>query len=75
MDWLPVFAIVLIAVAFDYTNGFHDAANAIAALGRSAEPDTALAALVRVLGAATPPAAQRRLARSHPAGPARARLA
>jgi PiT family inorganic phosphate transporter len=30
VDWLPVLAIILIAVAFDYTNGFHDAANAIA---------------------------------------------
>ena len=30
MDLLPVLAIILIAVAFDYTNGFHDAANAIA---------------------------------------------
>ena len=30
MDLLPVLAIIVIAVAFDYTNGFHDAANAIA---------------------------------------------
>ncbi|TQS40711.1 inorganic phosphate transporter [Cryptosporangium phraense] len=30
MDLLPVLAIIAIALAFDYTNGFHDAANAIA---------------------------------------------
>ena len=29
MDWIVV-AVVLVALAFDYTNGFHDAANAIA---------------------------------------------
>ncbi|MFI5958226.1 anion permease [Cryptosporangium sp. NPDC051539] len=30
MELLPVLAIIAIALAFDYTNGFHDAANAIA---------------------------------------------
>jgi PiT family inorganic phosphate transporter len=30
VDLLPVIAIIVIALAFDYTNGFHDAANAIA---------------------------------------------
>ncbi|GAA3395367.1 inorganic phosphate transporter [Cryptosporangium minutisporangium] len=30
MEILPVLAIIIIALAFDYTNGFHDAANAIA---------------------------------------------
>ncbi len=30
MDLLPIAAIILIALAFDFTNGFHDAANAIA---------------------------------------------
>ncbi|GAA0231105.1 inorganic phosphate transporter [Cryptosporangium japonicum] len=30
MELLPVIAIIVIALAFDYTNGFHDAANAIA---------------------------------------------
>ncbi|SHN45677.1 inorganic phosphate transporter [Cryptosporangium aurantiacum] len=30
MEILPVLAIIVIALAFDYTNGFHDAANAIA---------------------------------------------
>ena len=30
MDWLPVAGVVLLAMGFSYTNGFHDAANAIA---------------------------------------------
>ncbi|HSO63875.1 MAG TPA: inorganic phosphate transporter [Ornithinibacter sp.] len=30
MDWLPVAAVVVLAMGFTYTNGFHDAANAIA---------------------------------------------
>ena len=28
--FLALFVIVVVALAFDYTNGFHDAANAIA---------------------------------------------
>ncbi len=30
MDLAIIVAVVLVALAFDYTNGFHDAANAIA---------------------------------------------
>ena len=30
MDLAIVIAVVVVALAFDYTNGFHDAANAIA---------------------------------------------
>ena len=30
MDWLPVALVVVLAMGFTYTNGFHDAANAIA---------------------------------------------
>ncbi|GAA4411213.1 low-affinity phosphate transporter PitH [Fodinibacter luteus] len=30
MDWIPVALVVVLAMGFTYTNGFHDAANAIA---------------------------------------------
>ncbi len=30
MDWVPVGIVIVLAMAFNYTNGFHDAANAIA---------------------------------------------
>ena len=30
MDWLPVGIVIALAMGFNYTNGFHDAANAIA---------------------------------------------
>ena len=30
MDLAIIIAVVVVALAFDYTNGFHDAANAIA---------------------------------------------
>ena len=30
MDWLPVAIVIALAMGFNYTNGFHDAANAIA---------------------------------------------
>ncbi len=30
MDWLPVAVVIALAMGFNYTNGFHDAANAIA---------------------------------------------
>lgn len=30
MDWLPIVVVITLAMAFNYTNGFHDAANAIA---------------------------------------------
>ena len=30
MDWLPIAIVITLAMGFNYTNGFHDAANAIA---------------------------------------------
>ena len=30
MDWLPIAIVIALAMVFNYTNGFHDAANAIA---------------------------------------------
>ena len=30
MDWIPLGIVILLAMGFNYTNGFHDAANAIA---------------------------------------------
>jgi inorganic phosphate transporter, PiT family len=30
VDWLPIAIVITLAMAFNYTNGFHDAANAIA---------------------------------------------
>jgi inorganic phosphate transporter, PiT family len=30
VDWLPIVVVICLAMAFNYTNGFHDAANAIA---------------------------------------------
>ncbi|GAA3607896.1 low-affinity phosphate transporter PitH [Marihabitans asiaticum] len=55
MDWLPVLVIVLLAMAFTYTNGFHDAANAIATSvsTRALTPRAAvtMAALANLVGA------------------------
>ncbi len=55
MEIAGLAAIVVIALAFDYTNGFHDAANAIAtAVGtRAIKPRTALAmaAILNLIGA------------------------
>ena len=55
MDLLPVIAIIVIALAFDYTNGFHDAANAIATSvsTRALTPRAALimAAIANLAGA------------------------
>ncbi len=57
MDFNLILVVVVIAIAllFDYTNGFHDAANAIAASvsTRALKPKTALimAALMNVVGA------------------------
>ena len=61
-------AVVITALVFDYTNGFHDAANAVATSisTRAVPPQIALAAaaILNVIGAlvsthvaATPPAA------------------
>jgi len=30
VDWLPTAIVIALAMGFNYTNGFHDAANAIA---------------------------------------------
>ena len=54
MDWLPVPLVVLLAMGFTYTNGFHDAANAIATSvsTRALTPRiaVALAAVMNLLG-------------------------
>jgi PiT family inorganic phosphate transporter len=54
MEWLLV-AVVAIALVFDYTNGFHDAANAVATSisTRAIPPNVALfgAAILNVVGA------------------------
>ncbi|HEV2087336.1 MAG TPA: inorganic phosphate transporter, partial [Cryptosporangiaceae bacterium] len=55
MELVPVIAIIAIALVFDYTNGFHDAANAIATSisTRALTPRVALAmaAVMNLLGA------------------------
>ncbi|MEJ7705511.1 MAG: inorganic phosphate transporter [Geodermatophilaceae bacterium] len=55
MELLPIVAVILIALVFDYTNGFHDAANAIATSvsTRALTPRMALlmAAVFNLLGA------------------------
>ena len=55
MEFALVIAVVVIALAFDYTNGFHDAANAIATSvsTRALTPRVALlmAAVMNFLGA------------------------
>jgi inorganic phosphate transporter, PiT family len=54
VDWLPVALVVLLAMGFTYTNGFHDAANAIATSvsTRALTPRiaVALAAVMNLLG-------------------------
>ena len=54
MDWLPVGIVIALAMAFNYTNGFHDAANAIATSvsTRALTPRIALvmAAIANLLG-------------------------
>lgn len=55
MEWLPAALVVLLALGFTYTNGFHDAANAIATsiTTRALTPQAALAmaALANLAGA------------------------
>lgn len=55
MDWLPVAIVISLAMGFNYTNGFHDAANAIATSvsTRALTPRIALvmAAFFNLLGA------------------------
>jgi len=55
VEFLPIFAVIVIALVFDYTNGFHDAANAIATSvsTRALTPRAALimAALFNLVGA------------------------
>lgn len=55
MEWLPVAGVVLLAMGFNYTNGFHDAANAIATSvsTRALTPRAALAmaAVANLVGA------------------------
>lgn len=55
MDWLPIAVVILLAMGFNYTNGFHDAANAIATSvsTRALTPRIALgmAAVANLVGA------------------------
>jgi len=55
VDWLPIAIVITLAMAFNYTNGFHDAANAIATSvsTRALTPRIALAmaAVVNLAGA------------------------
>jgi PiT family inorganic phosphate transporter len=55
MDWLPVALVVALAMGFNYTNGFHDSANAIATSvsTRALTPRVALlmAAVANLFGA------------------------
>jgi PiT family inorganic phosphate transporter len=55
VEWLPVTLVILLAMGFNYTNGFHDAANAIATSvsTRALTPRVALlmAAFFNLLGA------------------------
>ncbi|GAA1146175.1 inorganic phosphate transporter [Ornithinicoccus hortensis] len=55
MEWLPVTVVILLAMGFNYTNGFHDAANAIATSvsTRALTPRIALlmAAVFNLIGA------------------------
>lgn len=55
MEWLPIVLVVLLAMGFNYTNGFHDAANAIATSisTRALTPRVALAmaAVFNLIGA------------------------
>ena len=55
MDWLPVGLVIALAMGFNYTNGFHDAANAIATSvsTRALTPRVALAmaAVANLVGA------------------------
>ena len=55
MEWLPVGIVIALAMGFNYTNGFHDAANAIATSvsTRALTPRVALlmAAVANLFGA------------------------
>jgi PiT family inorganic phosphate transporter len=55
MDWLPIGIVIALAMAFNYTNGFHDSANAIATSvsTRALTPRVALlmAAVANLFGA------------------------
>ena len=55
MDWLPIGIVIALAMGFNYTNGFHDAANAIATSvsTRALTPRVALlmAAVANLFGA------------------------
>ena len=63
MDWLPVALVTALAMGFNYTNGFHDAANAIATSvsTRALTPRAALAMAVGCLagGWCGPPVVKR----------------
>ena len=48
MDWLliGVIGVIVLALVFDFTNGFHDAANSVATVVATRAPAGALGALV-----------------------------
>lgn len=55
MEWVALILVIVLAVGFDYTNGFHDAANAIASAvstkALSLRSALALAATMNLIGA------------------------
>lgn len=55
MEWVEIILVVVLALSFDYTNGFHDAANAIASAvstrALSLRGALALAAVMNLIGA------------------------
>ncbi len=74
MDLAIVIAVVVVALVFDYTNGFHDAANAIATSvsTRALTPRVALimAAVMNFVGALPRPGGRRHRRRASSAPPA-----
>jgi inorganic phosphate transporter, PiT family len=55
MDWVALILVIVLAVGFDYTNGFHDAANAVASAvstkALSLRGALTLAAVMNLIGA------------------------
>jgi PiT family inorganic phosphate transporter len=55
VDWVELVLVIVLALGFDYTNGFHDAANAIASAvstrALSLRAALALAAVMNMIGA------------------------
>jgi inorganic phosphate transporter, PiT family len=55
VDWFPLILVIVLALGFDFTNGFHDAANAVASAvstrALSLRSALGLAAIMNLLGA------------------------